>query len=140
MMANVPAVVTVAAHRRAAERGMSMIEVLIVIVLFSFGLLGMVGLQARATQTSVSADDNNRAALLANELATQMWTRNTVSLPAANFAAWNTRIADATGQGLPNGAGTVTVNGAVAQILITWRAPHMAAGDGRRYRTEVVIP
>lgn len=119
---------------------MSMIEVLIVIVLFSFGLLGMVGLQARATQTSVSAEDNNRAALLANELATLMWSSNTVSLPAAAIAAWNTRVAEATGQGLPNGAGTVTVVGNVARIIISWRPPQQAAGDVRRYSTEVLIP
>ncbi len=122
------------------QRGMSMIEVLIVIVLFSFGLLGMVGLQARATQTSVSAEDNNRAALLANELATWMWSSNTVSLPSASIADWNTRVADATSLGLPGGAGEVVVTGNVARITITWRPPHLAAGDSRRYVTEVLIP
>ena len=122
------------------QRGMSMIEVLIVIVLFSFGLLGMVGLQARATQTSVSAEDNNRAALLANELATGMWSSNTVSLPTATIADWNTRVADATAQGLPDGVGTVVVTGTVARITITWRPPHLAVGDSRRYVTEVLIP
>lgn len=122
------------------QRGMSLIEVLIVVVLFSFGLLGMVGLQARATQTSVGAEDNNRAALLANELAAQMWSSNTVVLPAATIVDWNTRVADASVQGLPNGVGAVTVAANVARITITWRAPHMAAGDTRRYVTEVLIP
>ena len=123
-----------------AQRGFSMIEVLIVLVLFSFGLLGMVGLQARATQSSVSAEDNNRAALLASELAAQMWASNTVSLPPATVTAWNTRVADATDVGLPNGAGTVAVTANVARITITWRPPHQAAGDTRRYVTEVLIP
>lgn len=121
-------------------RGMSMIEVLIVIVLFSFGLLGMVGLQARATQTSVSAEDNNRAALLANELATLMWSSGTVSLPAASITDWNLRVADATVNGLPDGIGTVTLIGNVARITITWQPPHLATGDLRRYVTEVLIP
>ncbi len=122
------------------QRGMSMIEVLIVVVLFSFGLLGMVGLQARATQSSVGAEDSNRAALLANELATQMWSSNSVVLPAATIADWNTRVADASVQGLPNGVGAVAVAANVARITITWRAPHMVAGDTRRYVTEVLIP
>lgn len=117
-----------------------MVEVLIVLVLFSLGLLGMVGLQARATQSSVSAEDNNRAALMANELAALMWASNTVVLPAATVAAWNTRLADATGVGLPNGAGTVVVAANVARITITWRPPQMAVGDSRRYVTEVLIP
>lgn len=125
---------------RVRQRGVSMIEVLIVIVLFSFGLLGMVGLQARATQSSVSAEDNNRAALLANELATEMWSSNTVSLPTASITAWNTRLADATVQGLPNGNGAVIVSGNVARITISWRPPHQTANDFRRYVTEVLIP
>ncbi len=125
---------------RSTQRGLSMIEVLIVIVLFSFGLLGMVGLQARASQTSVGAEDNNRAALLANELATLMWSNNTVSLPTASITDWNTRVADPTGRGLPDGVGTVTVTGNVARITITWHPPHQAAGDNRRYVTEILIP
>ena len=122
------------------QRGVSMIEVLIVIVLFSFGLLGMVGLQARATQSSVGAEDNNRAALLANELATLMWSSNTVNLPADTVTTWNTRVADATVQGLPNGSGVVAVTSNVARITISWRPPHQAASDFRRYVTEVLIP
>lgn len=117
-----------------------MIEVLIVIVLFSLGLLGMVSLQARATQGSVSAEDSNRAALLANELATQMWSSNTVNLPAATVTTWNTRVADATVQGLPNGSGAVSVTGNVARITISWRPPHQNVTDFRRYVTEVLIP
>ena len=79
-----------------AQRGVSMIEVLVVIVLFSFGLIGMVGLQAKAVQASVSAEDSTRAALLANEIASAMWAANTVTLPTGDITAWNTRVADAT--------------------------------------------
>ena len=122
------------------QRGVSMIEVMVVIVLFSFGLLGMVGLQARAIQTSVSAEDNNRAALLAHELATLMWSNNTVSLPNTTITAWNQRVANATALGLPEGEGLVVVNGAVARITVAWRPPHQAEGDKRRYVTEVLIP
>jgi type IV pilus assembly protein PilV len=125
---------------KPGQAGISLIEVLIVIVLFAFGLLGMVGLQARATQFSVSAEDNNRAALLADELASQMWGSGTVNLPTATVTAWNTRVADATGVGLPNGVGAVTVTGNVARITVSWRPPHHATGDTRRYSTEVLIP
>jgi type IV pilus assembly protein PilV len=110
------------------QRGASMIEVLVVIVLFSFGLIGMVGLQAKAVQTSVSAEDSSRAALLANEAASAMWAANTVSLPSADVTAWNTRVADTSSRGLPNGAGTITVASGVATISVTWRAPHEPTG------------
>ena len=89
---------------RRASRGLSMIEVLVVLVLFSFALIGVVGLQARAVQNSVSAEDFNRAAMLANEMASAMWTSNTVVLPPATISTWNTAVGDPTGRGLPNGA------------------------------------
>lgn len=126
--------------KQQRHRGISLIEVLVVIVLFSFGLLGLVALQARAVQTSIGAQDSNRAALLANELVTQMWGQNTVNLPAAAVTAWNTRIANATSGGLPNGAGTVVIAGNVATVTVTWRPPHEDASREYRYVTEVLIP
>jgi type IV pilus assembly protein PilV len=122
------------------HRGFSMIEVLVVILLFSFGLLGLVQLQARATQGSVSSEDNNRAALLASELATVMWASNTVDLPATVVAAWNTRVANTVGLGLPNGTGEVDITANVARITVSWRPSHASATDTRRYVTEVLIP
>jgi type IV pilus assembly protein PilV len=126
--------------KQQRHRGISLIEVLVVIVLFSFGLLGLVALQARAVQTSIGAQDSNRAALLANELVTQMWGQNTVNLPAAAVTAWNTRIANANSGGLPNGAGTVVIAGNVATVTVTWRPPHEDASREYRYVTEVLIP
>ena len=124
---------------RCRARGVSMIEVLIVILLFSFGLIGMIGLQARAVQASVSAEDSTRAALLANEMASAMWGANTVSLPAATLTAWNTLVGDAAVRGLPNGVGAVSVTGNVATITITWRAPHEAATVSHNYTTQVQL-
>lgn len=120
-------------------RGVSLVEVMIVVLLFSVGLIGLVGMQARAVQYSVSAEDSGRAALLANELAAQMWARNTVELPAATITAWQTRVADATGDGLPNGTGTVSVSGNVARITVQWRPPRAAVGEENRYVTDVLI-
>lgn len=123
-------------------RGLSMIEVLVAIVLISFGILGLVSLQARAVQYSVSAEDSQRAALLANEIATTMWGANTVSLNAAVVTAWASRVADAAVAGLPNATGTVDVDagGRVARITVQWRANHAATGQENRYVTDVVIP
>lgn len=125
---------------RRSGRGLSLIEVLVVLVLFSFGLIGMVGLQARAVQTSVSAEDSARAALLASDIASQMWTARSVTLDADVVAAWASRVADPTLGGLPNGAGSVTVAGAIATVAITWRAPHESAATQHVYRTQVQIP
>ena len=125
---------------RGRSGGISLIEVLVVLVLFSFGLIGMVGLQARAVQTSVGAEDSNRAALLANEIASAMWGSNSVNLSTATLANWNTMVADATGRGLPNGTGTVVVAGNVATITIGWRAPHEPSTAAHSYVTQVQMP
>ncbi len=122
-----------------SARGVSMIEVLVVLVLFSFGLIGVVGLQARAVQFSTNAEDSNRAALLANEMASAMWTNQTVLLPPATVTAWETAVADGTARGLPNGVGTVAVVGTLATITVTWRPPHEPAGTTRTYRTHVQL-
>lgn len=121
-------------------RGMSLIEVLIVLVLFSFGLLGLVGMQARALQASTGAEDAQRATLLANDLASAMWVANTVSVDSATLTTWQAAVANPLERGLPDGNGTVVVTSDVARITVSWRPPHLAAGSVHRYTTEVMIP
>ena len=127
---------------RHAAHGFSLIEVLVAIVLISFGILGLVSLQARAAQVSVSAEDSQRAALLAGEIATTMWGANTVSLDAAVVDAWALRVADPAVAGLPNATGTVDVDaaGQIARVTVQWRATHATSGQENRYVTDVVIP
>lgn len=122
------------------QSGMSLIEVLVSVLIFSLGILGLMGLQARAVQFSVSAEDSNRAALLANELGTTLWTSGSVTPAAATLAAWQARVADPTVDGLPNGLGAVVVNGNSAEITITWRATSAPAGTVNRFTTQVTIP
>jgi type IV pilus assembly protein PilV len=58
--------------RRARQRGLSMIEVLVAIVILSLGLLGMAGLQAAGLRTSQSAFYRAQAAQFANDMAERM--------------------------------------------------------------------
>jgi type IV pilus assembly protein PilV len=123
------------------QRGTSLIEVLVVLVLVTIGMLGLIGLQARTVQAAVNAEDSMRAAALANEIASTMWVRNTVTLPAATVTTWQDAVADGTGRGLPNGQGAVTVTGNVARVEVSWRPPNMQSTDpANRYVTEVLIP
>jgi type IV pilus assembly protein PilV len=122
---------------RRSARGVSLIEVLVVLVLFSFGLIGVIGLQAKALQYSVSAEDSNRAAMLANEMASAMWVNQNVILPPATLAAWNTAVGNAADRGLPNGVGTVIVQNDMATITVNWRAPHEPSTALHTYTTHV---
>jgi len=117
------------------QMGMSLIEVLTSLLIFSIGILGMLSLQTRATQFSTSAEDTNRAALLANEIASQMWDQKSLTVDTTTWAA---RVADTQHGGLPSGTGTVTVAGGVADITITWRPPSAPAGEVNRFVTQVM--
>lgn len=129
--------------RRKPQGGMTLIEVLVSILIFSFGILGMVGLLARATQFSVDAEDRNRASLLANELAAAMWTAGGVDkVPAAVTTAWQDRVSKPDQGGLLNGEGILAINNGVATIEVRWRAPGRkdgAPGSLNRYSTNVVV-
>ena len=59
-------------YRTRTSRGFSLIEVLVAIVVLSFGLLGMVGMQAFALQATREARVQGQAAVLARELAEMM--------------------------------------------------------------------
>jgi type IV pilus assembly protein PilV len=120
------------------QRGVTLIEVMVAVLIFSFGLLGLVGLQARATQYSIGAEDANRAALLANDLAAAMWMQNSVELAEEVVEAWDARVADPTTGGLPNGSGTVAVDAGVATITVSWTP--VGGGVAHRYQTQVMLP
>jgi type IV pilus assembly protein PilV len=128
---------------RRRESGMTLIEIMIAILLVSFGLMGFVALQARAVQFSIGAEDSNRAALLANEIAATMQLYQTVNPPAALYAAWQARVGNAAVTGLPGGTGTVTAGAAgnTATVTITWTPVNAASGaQAHQYVTYVVLP
>ena len=106
-------------------RGMTLVEVLVSLLIFSFGLLGLMGLQARALRFSTGAEDTNRAALLANEVAAQMLTRQTLALPAVQLDAWRARRRRPEGkrpsQRHRHGRGRQRHR--LATITIVWRPP-----------------
>ncbi|VTU41090.1 type IV pilus modification protein PilV [Variovorax sp. PBS-H4] len=120
-----------------------MIEVLVSILLFSLGILGLIGLQTRAMNFSVDAADRNRAALLANEIASTMWLNNSITVDTSTGTAWATRIADVSKDGLPSATATVVpvatlVN--TADITIEWSPPQRSAADKSRLTTRVTLP
>lgn len=127
------------------EAGVALLEVLVSVLLFSLGILGLIGLQARAISLSGDADDRNRAALLANEVASLMWIRNSVVVPAAELTAWEDRVGSLPDGGLPNGIGEVEVDaasaGKAADIKITWRGTTRKESEQRsQLTTRVVLP
>lgn len=82
---------------RRPQSGVMLLEVLIALLIFALGVLGLVGLQANAVKQSGQAKYRTDATLLANELIGQMWVTN------RTYATLNTAFSSAT-----NGASYLT--------------------------------
>jgi type IV pilus assembly protein PilV len=142
----VPAVNPQRLAPKRLDRGVSLIEVLVVIVLIAFGLIGVVGLQARAVQNSVSTEDTVRASLLADEIISLIYMRGSdpLSITAADVTAWQGRLDDLQDRGLPQGEGDFEVaNPSPGTFLVTVRVrwtPTSSTTGQRRYETQVTFP
>ena len=64
------------------QRGAVMLEALIAILIFSFGILGIVALQAQSIRHVNDAQYRGEAIFLANALIAQMWSSDTSTLAA----------------------------------------------------------
>jgi type IV pilus assembly protein PilV len=129
----------------ARQGGMTLIEVLVALLIFSFGLLGFVGLQAKAIQYSAGAEDSNRAALLANDMAAAMVGQNSLVLDSTTESNWVARVASPASGGLPGGLGKVTAasDNLSATLKITWAAASAvgaASAAQHQYLTQVYLP
>lgn len=113
------------------QGGSALIEALVAVLIFSIGLLGLVGLQAQMTRAQGSAKFRADAALLATELAGLMWADklHLSQYASANCSAyapcaeWLARVA----AGVPLGTAQVALNGTVTgEVLITvsWSVPN----------------
>jgi type IV pilus assembly protein PilV len=149
-------------RKASPEAGFSLIEALVSIVLISIGVIGLMGLLATATKNNTDSQDRNRAAALANEMATAMWINGTTNVTtgslATYYAFWQANLAPVTanpskGLNITAPPTVTTAANGVATITITWQAPHKAGVaksdtfntyDSKEavnvYTTEVVLP
>ena len=61
---------------RHAQRGAYLLEALVGILIFSFGILGIVGLQAQSIRMTNDSEYRAEAVYMANALISKMWTDN----------------------------------------------------------------
>ncbi|SNT19616.1 type IV pilus assembly protein PilV [Noviherbaspirillum humi] len=73
---------------KAGPAGFVLIEALIALAVFAFGLLGLIGLQAISIRNSADAKHRADAAYFANQLVSQMW------VDKANLANYAYRSTD----------------------------------------------
>jgi len=102
---------------------MMMLEVLIALLIFTIGVLGMVKMQAVSTANSVNSEDRATAALLAEDLISELWAAKLATPatpsdygPVTTSGSWQWRVNNA----LRGGAGTLAIAGNTATVTITW--------------------
>jgi type IV pilus assembly protein PilV len=125
---------------RSLQEGVILIEALLAILIFSVGILAIVGMQAVAIKSVTESKTRSDASFLANELMAQMWT-DSGNIGNYAYAGSGTVPARLTGwiatvQTRLPGAATVppivavtgaTVSGAVVQITMRWQLPEEAS-------------
>jgi type IV pilus assembly protein PilV len=132
-----------------AQRGVLLIEAMCAILIFSFGILGLIGLQTAAVQQSGDANFRSTAGELADQLINQMWVSNrsvaastlvtnfqSVAPAGAAYTAWNALVSSS----LPGGTSVVTMQpqpagcvpavsscSVIATVTVSWQTGHDAA-------------
>jgi type IV pilus assembly protein PilV len=140
--------------RRRSQAGMTLIEVLVAILLISFGIVGLLGVLATSVTNSTDAENRNRAALIANQISSQMVVTGSVanctSAPATDPVCLSviSNVASptiGTSPAYPNPAylpnGAVTFIGTTAnstEISVTWTSN--TATPAATYITQVMLP
>lgn len=136
---------------RKSETGFTLLEALIAIVIFSLGILALVGLQAASIKQSTASKYRANAGFLADQLIGQMWVSNRAhSDLKANFetgkSGYNAWLSSVTSTlpGAADNAPTVTVEavsggsytggpaattGSKVTIKLFWKAPSEPASD-----------
>jgi type IV pilus assembly protein PilV len=143
---------------RRSQRGSFLLEALVGIAIISFGILGIVGLQAQSIRWVNDAQYRSEAIYLANAVIARMWADNPANLKAeydetANGAGYNA-FKDAV-KVLPNAnltdyAPIITVdpgpanNSSLVTVTVRWRLPGETKGGfddkgGSQYVTSAVI-
>ena len=129
-----------------------LLESFIAILIFSMGILAIVGMQASAIKNSTDARYRSEASQLANELIGKMWISDRVAVDPLDptpqlqlqtnfqggiggpdgtaYAAWAANVQQVL-PGAANSPPQVTVNATTGLVTVTlfWKAPNEPASD-----------
>jgi type IV pilus assembly protein PilV len=107
-----------------SQAGVMLLEALVAILIFSLGIIALMGMQAASIAQVSQAKYRTDASYLANQIMGKIWTdqANIASYAAGGYAGratWDTLVSKT----LPNGAGAIAVVGRQVTVTITWQQP-----------------
>jgi type IV pilus assembly protein PilV len=109
---------------RQSQSGVMLIEALVAILLFSVGVVAVMGMQAVSIEQVSQAKYRADASYLANQIAGRMWVDQanlaTYTTPGtAGRTTWDATVAST----LPQGTGTIAIAGTMVTITVNWKTP-----------------
>lgn len=109
------------------KRGFAILEALVGVLVISFAILGLVGLQASMTRAQTASQFRAQAATLAADLIGAMWAdrpnlANYDDTKCDSYSRCKEWV-DKVGAMLPGGTPTISVNSGAVTITIAWTAP-----------------
>jgi type IV pilus assembly protein PilV len=107
-----------------AQQGVMLLEALVAILIFSVGIIAVMGMQAASISQVTQAKFRTDASYLANQIIGRMWVdqpnlASYAAAGAAGRAAWDATVAST----LPSGAGVIAINGSQVTVTLNWRMP-----------------
>jgi type IV pilus assembly protein PilV len=112
---------------------MALIETLVAVLIFSFGVLAAIGLQATSVKAVTAAKERLDASLVANEQVGRMWSNPANLIPMTDHPV----------SALPDGKMTVTVipttdpDVSHVEVVVTWRSPGASHDSTHRQAVQI---
>ena len=120
-------------YKFGAQRGATLVEVLVALLVLSIGLLGVAALQVSALQTNQGAHVRSQASVLAYDIADRMRANRAVALAGGynvlytvtpsggalnelDLQNWKAALTNT----LPTGEGEISLVGSIALIRVRW--------------------
>jgi len=107
---------------KSKQKGVMLLEALIGLLIFSIGILALVGMQATAISQVTDAKYRSEASNLADRMIGEIWANRGGNVPALT-TAWASDVSNV----LPNATGanapTVVVAGTQVTVTVFWQAP-----------------
>lgn len=140
----------IALSTRKNQSGMLLIEALFAILVFSLGILALIGFQASAIRASSEARSRSDATMIANQVVSDIWTGNHSAANMINYVGIYNTTATTWGQQvialLPASSVTVAVSNGISDgvsatkivdVTVKWQAPGDPAQHNLAVSTQI---
>ena len=132
------------------QRGTTLVETLVALLVLSIGLLGVAALQVNALQTNLSSHVRSQASVLAYDIADRMRANRAIALSGGYNIAYGATVTGtninqidlqswkaALTNTLPTGDGAVSLVGNIALIRVRWFDKTSNANQEFQTRTQI---